>query len=451
VVVGDTLLDRDLEGTSERLSPEAPVPVVDDPVETLRAGGAGLAACLAARDGREVTLVTALSADETGERLRRLLEDEVRVVDLGLDGPTPEKTRIRSNGQPVVRLDRGGGGLPRPPARQDAVDAVRGAAAVLVSDYGHGVPADETLRSALRDAALDVSVVWDPHPRGATPIGGAALVTPNRGEATRFSPAVQGEDLAAVAARARALCNVWDVGSVAVTLGAAGAVLVASAAPPLVISAPLAADGDSCGAGDRFAATAAGLLAEGAHLGDAVQGAVDAATAFVAAGGASGLGRLAPPPPDREDAYAVAARVRRSGGTVVATGGCFDLLHAGHVTMLQSARALGDCLVVCLNSDESIRRLKGPDRPLVTEDDRAEVLEALACVDAVLVFDEDTPTEALRRLRPHVWAKGGDYEAAELPEAEIVRAGGGEAVILPYVAGRSTSRLLEEVASHVAR
>jgi D-beta-D-heptose 7-phosphate kinase / D-beta-D-heptose 1-phosphate adenosyltransferase len=135
--------------------------------------------------------------------------------------------------------------------------------------------------------------------------------------------------------------------------------------------------------------------------------------------------------------------VRDQGGTVVATGGCFDLLHAGHVGALEAARALGDCLIVCLNSDASVRRLKGADRPLVPEHDRAAVLAALRCVDAVVVFDQDDPCAVLRELRPHVWAKGGDYAVSELPEAATLAEWGGRAVVVPYVAGRSTTRLIE--------
>ena len=135
--------------------------------------------------------------------------------------------------------------------------------------------------------------------------------------------------------------------------------------------------------------------------------------------------------------------MRERGGTVVATGGCFDLLHAGHVGTLEAARALGDCLVVCLNSDASVGRLKGPDRPLVPEYDRAAVLAALRCVDAVVIFEEDDPRAVLRELRPDVWAKGGDYAIAELPEAATMAEWGGRAVVVPYVAGRSTTRLIE--------
>jgi rfaE bifunctional protein nucleotidyltransferase chain/domain len=126
----------------------------------------------------------------------------------------------------------------------------------------------------------------------------------------------------------------------------------------------------------------------------------------------------------------------------VATGGCFDLLHTGHLSVLEAARRLGDCLIVCLNSDESVRRLKGSERPLVGEEDRAAVLEAVRWVDAVEVFSETTPEAVLRRLRPDVWVKGGDYNDADLPEREVLGAWGGEVVIVPYRSGRSTTRLL---------
>ncbi len=173
-----------------------------------------------------------------------------------------------------------------------------------------------------------------------------------------------------------------------------------------------------------------------------------AASAFVAAGGAYAFRPGVPEPSgEGDDAVSLARRVRERGGTVVATGGCFDLLHAGHVRMLQAARSLGDCLIVCLNSDASVRRLKGEDRPLVPEEERAAVLRALGCVDGVLIFGEDTPEEALRRIRPHLFAKGGDYDVSELSEARVLAGWGGEAVILPYVEGRSTSRLIREAAS----
>ena len=140
-------------------------------------------------------------------------------------------------------------------------------------------------------------------------------------------------------------------------------------------------------------------------------------------------------------------RTRLQGGTVVATGGCFDLLHPGHVSLLHQAARLGDLLVVCLNSDASVRALKGPGRPVMGQADRARVLSALGCVDAVMVFDEETPTALLERLRPDLWVKGGDYGPLELPEASQVRGHGGPGLLLPYLEGRSTTRLVQRAHS----
>ena len=143
----------------------------------------------------------------------------------------------------------------------------------------------------------------------------------------------------------------------------------------------------------------------------------------------------------KPDAAALAQKVRAAGGTVVATGGCFDLLHAGHVSLLETARSLGDCLIVCLNSDASVRRLKGAGRPLNHAADRVAVLTALSSVDAIAVFEEDTPGTVLDRLRPDIWVKGGDYDGRELPEAGLLETWGGVAVTVPYLSGRSTTRL----------
>jgi D-beta-D-heptose 7-phosphate kinase / D-beta-D-heptose 1-phosphate adenosyltransferase len=452
-VLGDALLDRDLEGEVRRLAPDAPVPIVDHDRTTVRPGGAGLAAVLAAAGGHEVRLVTALAPDAAGRELARALADGgVEVVDVGLDGDTPEKIRVRSQGRALLRVDRGSEPGAVGPATAAARAAIGWADAVLVSDYGRGVTADEGLRDALsRASARGVPVVWDPHPRGAQPVGGTLLATPNDAEARGFAADVAGEGPHGAIARGEALRERWGARWVCVTRGAAGAVAVGASGPPLAVPAEPVPVGDPCGAGDRFASRAAEVLGARADVPDAVRAAVAAASAFVAAGGAAGVGRAAAPPAPRQraqDTSEVIARVRAQGGTVVATGGCFDLLHPGHVNTLQAARALGDCLVVCLNSDASVRRLKGPRRPLVGEQDRAAVLRALACVDAVETFGEDTPVEILRRLRPDLWVKGGDYSARDLPEAEVLASWGGRAIVLPFLEGRSTSRLIQEAALH---
>jgi rfaE bifunctional protein nucleotidyltransferase chain/domain len=224
-------------------------------------------------------------------------------------------------------------------------------------------------------------------------------------------------------------------------------VLVLGEPEPLVVPPRVVTHGgDTCGAGDAFAASVAAGLADGEVLSEAVADAVRCASAFVAAGGAASVGDLdeVPLPGDGAvaDAASVIARVRAAGGTVVATGGCFDLLHPGHIATLRAARRLGDCLVVCLNSDDSVRRLKGPDRPVNPAGDRAHVLSAISGVDAVVVFGEDTPERVLTELRPDIWVKGGDYAGAEVPEAALVRSWGGQAVVVPYVDGRSSTRVL---------
>jgi D-beta-D-heptose 7-phosphate kinase / D-beta-D-heptose 1-phosphate adenosyltransferase len=454
VVVGDALLDRDLVGEVERLSPEAPVPVVDELARTTRPGGAALAAVLAARDGVDVTLVTALADDVAGRELAELLWDaDVELIDLRLNGRTPLKVRVFGAGRLLLRLDHGDR---RPgvvgPLTPDGRLALLSADAVLVSDYGRGVARSTDVLSAVREAALTKAVVWDPHEKGGNPAPGVRMITPNRSEAVAFTADIDGEGLQTTARRARVLRERWRSHSVCITLGAEGALLAGPRGLPLLVPAEPLPFGDPCGAGDRFAVSAAAALAEGALIEQAVEQAVSDATGYVAAGGASSLSVSSPAPTEgtneADEAEALVARIRRGGGTVVATGGCFDILHAGHVAMLEAARALGDCLVVLVNSDDSVRRLKGPGRPLVPEEDRVAVLRGLGAVDSVLVFEEDTPEAALARLRPDIFAKGADYSLDELPEAAVMERWGGQALLLPYVDGRSTTRLIQEAQLH---
>ncbi|NEK84314.1 D-glycero-beta-D-manno-heptose 1-phosphate adenylyltransferase [Blastococcus saxobsidens] len=448
VVVGDALLDVDLVGSASRLTPDAPVPVVEGIERRERPGGAALAAVIAAAAGtREVVLIAPIDSDEGAVRLRELLAGRVRLIEIPATGGTSVKQRLRVGDHSVARLDSGAPVATLGPLPAEAAAAIRDAAAVLVADYGRGTTAAADVRDAL--GAARGPVVWDPHPRGADPVPNARLVTPNGAEAARVAADATGTGLAVVGARAEALIRQWEVGAVAVTLGARGALLSYGSGAPMVVPAVAVTGGDPCGAGDSFAAAAALALADGAVTGEAVAAAVAFASAFVARGGATSwdaagpAGPAAPEGAAEPGAEAVLARVRAAGGTVVATGGCFDLLHAGHVATLRAARGLGDCLVVCINSDDSVRRLKGPSRPLVTAPDRARVLEALEFVDAVVVFDEDTPAEVLDRLRPDVWAKGGDYAGADLPEAAVLRTWGGQAVVLPYLDGHSTTALVE--------
>ena len=414
-----------------------------------------------------------------GARLRDILGRHVEVLPMALHGGTPCKIRVRASGQSLVRLDAGDGQAAPDRLGRPIERALQRAGAILVSDYGRGMTAHPELAARLRRLPRDIPVVWDPHPAGERPVTGARLVTPNRAEARRFAAALAPErpwltgpgsagpdfdgdpdgttavsSLAGPSGDARRLALAWGA-AVAVTMGERGALLSVGEAVPMVVPAPpleAPAAADSCGAGDCFAAAAAHVLRAGGMLTEAVTEAVRCASAFVSRGGAAASPSVTipapaggPPPPQRPPAgraWDMVAAVRAGGGRIVATGGCFDLLHAGHVEMLREARRLGDCLVVCLNSDSSVRALKGPGRPLVAEQDRARVLAALEFVDAVVIFDQPTPSVLLERLRPDVWVKGGDYAGAELAEAEVVRRYGGEVALLPYVSRHSTSRLV---------
>jgi rfaE bifunctional protein nucleotidyltransferase chain/domain/rfaE bifunctional protein kinase chain/domain len=466
VVVGDALLDRDVDGQVRRLCPDAPAPVLEDQAPACRPGGAALAALMAARDGVPVVLVAPLGDDEASQRVLGLLASAVTVVRLPLDGALPEKTRFRTGGRTLLRADRGDGTLDPNGSLDEAADAIAAAGAVLVSDYGRGVTAHRKIRTALERQADRVPLVWDPHPRGAAPVPHARLVTPNHAEAAAQAGLAGPPALTPAAAAAHYLGQKWSADAVAITLGKQGAVLVQGATGPLVVPAPALAVTDPCGAGDRFAATAAVALRAGAVTSEAVTSAVGAASQYLADGGVarysapesgvpSGPGESVRVPHEQQhsqesarmdgttkpDAAALAQKVRAAGGTVVATGGCFDVLHAGHVSLLQAARSLGDCLIVCLNSDRSVRRLKGDGRPLNHVADRTAVLAALGPVDAIAVFEEDTPCAVLDQLRPDIWVKGGDYDGRELPEAGLLETWGGVAVSVPYLSGRSTTRL----------
>lgn len=463
-VVGDVLLDRDVDGSVTRLAPDAPVPVVDVAEVRQSPGGAGLAALLCAQRA-DVVLVAPLADDADGQELRRQLAD-VAVVPLRHEGPTRRKTRVRSSGQGLVRVDDGGPGTPLD-VDEATAERVRNAIAccdaVLVADYGGGVTLEPLLREVLAESAARVPLVWDPHPRGGEPVPGTALVTPNAAEAERAArrlPLPPADEDTEVPAVADVLRRAWDARAVSVTAGDRGAFVATrppgdgtDEGPGVIRHLPTqpAQGADPCGAGDRFAATVADRMARGDEATTAVREGVVAASAWVASGGADGFRRAreaARQPVERsrpESLEELGARLRAAGGVLVATSGCFDLLHAGHVTMLDTARQLGEHLVVLVNSDRSVRRLKGPERPVVPLADRLRVLEGLASVDAAVVLDDDEPSAAVAALRPDIWAKGGDYTWSELPEAAVVRSYGGRVVTLPYLQGRSTTGLVSQV------
>ncbi|WP_081512447.1 PfkB family carbohydrate kinase [Nocardia donostiensis] len=302
VVVGDVLLDIDIEGRADRCSPDAAVPVVDVAAKTYRPGGAGLAGLLAAQDG-DTVLIGGFADDDAGVLLRRLLDERVHTLALPVTGSTVCKERVRAHGPwagpaaadapaPITRLDFGDGRL-RPDLLPETVRAaLSGARAILVADYGRGVADHPQLRAILAALGGQIPVVWDPHPRGPTPVPGATLATPNRSEAEQLAPdGGRGHDLGD---RARDLARRWSARAIAITLGAEGAVVYQQSSPdprqvPIPTELRAARITDTCGAGDRFATAATAALAAGAAIEAAVEHAVAAAAEFVSSGAAAAL------------------------------------------------------------------------------------------------------------------------------------------------------------------
>ena len=464
VVVGDAMLDEWLFADAERVSREAPAPVFTVRRRLDAAGGAANTAVNLARLGARTTLLAPVGADEAGARLRRCLAG-AGVVDRTVPVPdraTPVKRRLVAADQIVAREDDG-----EPPpaaARWRLLSALRDAVAstpdplLVVCDYGLGSldgPVREWLvghRDALGTVALDAHDLrrW----QGLRP----SVVAPSLAEAARslgWSPRGGGAGGRPGAGRALAagVAEVTGAALVAVTLDADGAVVVDRTGTAHRTRADRAPASHTVGAGDAYLAAAALAVAAGDPPPAVAEVAQRAAASTVSTIGtgvcdpasldgpagsarkivdAAGLSRL------------VAAR-RRGGGRVVFTNGCFDVLHRGHVACLEQARRLGDALVVAVNSDASVRRLKGPRRPVNPVEDRAAVLAALTCVDAVVVFEEDSPAALIERVRPDLYVKGGDYPPELVPEAPLVRRLGGEVRILDYLPDRSTSAVIDRI------
>lgn len=444
-VVGDAFLDVDILGVTRESNPSA-TPVMDVGRRLSRAGGAGLVASMLRNDGHEVTLLTAISDDQSSASVVAHLEG-VNVVAGELRGRTPVKTRLFEGSEVIGRFDEHCEPTAIPVFGRPDLSCLDDADAIVVADYARGVAAAPLIRARLDRLAGSIPIVWDPHARGARPTKNLSLVTPNADEARRLSR-ISGTDLSSSIDAADRLRQEWGASAVAVTLGQDGAIVSGGGHHCLYVPAPDQVAGDTCGAGDRLTASVAARLAAGADLSAAMDGAVDDACEFLADGGVASMSGM--PSVDRSSASdwrRLVERVRTAGGTVVAAGGCFDLIHPGHLRTLRSARQLGDCLVVLINSDDSVRRLKGAGRPIVPQADRAEVLLALEYVDAVVVFDEPEPGQALRDIHPDVWVKGADYLNVRLPEESVLDTWHGRTVTIPLIPDRSTSALAAKLRS----
>ena len=469
LVAGDLMLDRYLWGEVSRISPEAPVPVLRLARQTEVAGGAANVARNLVGLGLTVSVAGITGDDaERAALLHQLARQGVETdcVIADPDRRTTTKTRLIGNHQQMLRIDAEETDAIGAAAEQALFDAVvtrlDAVDALLLSDYAKGVLTGGLCRRLIEAArGRGVPVLVDPKGRDFDRYAEATLITPNRAELAQAAGA-PAADLDALLAAAAALRERLGLEQVILTLGELGLALVEGAPDGGARRIPAVAREvfDVSGAGDTVIATiaagrAAGLDAvDSAHLANLAAGvvvakvgtaAISAAELAAAISGEAALEQAAKVM-DLETLLARAGEWRGRGERIVFTNGCFDLLHVGHVSYLERARRYGQRLVVGLNTDRSVRALKGPDRPLIGQDDRARVLAALAAVDAVVLFDEDTPLELIRRIQPDVLAKGADYREDEVIGAADVRARGGQVVLVPLVDDRSSSGIIRRIA-----
>jgi D-beta-D-heptose 7-phosphate kinase / D-beta-D-heptose 1-phosphate adenosyltransferase len=453
VVAGDLMLDRYWSGPARRISPEAPVPVVHVGAMEDRPGGAANVALNLAALGCRTLIAGVTGDDEAADILA------IRLADAGVSArllrrrglPTVTKLRVLSHHQQLIRLDFEESLAPEgdDPLPSLVAELLAEADLLILSDYAKGTLASP--RELIAEARTQGKpVLVDPKGRDFERYRGATLLTPNRSELE----AVVGtwSDDADLVGKGQRLCADLGLGALLVTLGERGMLLLPAGREALHLPTRAREVYDVTGAGDTVVATLGGALAAGAELTEACTlancaaglavGKLGTATVSAAELEQARLGTEWHTLLDQESLVAAVAAARAQGERVVMTNGCFDILHEGHVAYLQQARRLGDRLVVAVNDDDSVRRLKGEGRPVNGVASRMAVLAGLASVDWVCPFSEDTPESLICRVRPDILVKGGDYRPEGIAGADCVRAAGGEVRVLPFLPGRSTSRII---------
>ncbi len=463
LVAGDVMLDRYWYGPTSRISPEAPVPVVRILQDETRPGGAANVALNIAALGGTARLLGVVGRDDAADHLRRELSVQGIELDFEVSAsePTITKLRVLSRNQQLIRLDfeqslLRDGAFDRAQYLKRYTEALQQAQVVVLSDYGKGTLADVAqLVSAARAAGRAVLV--DPKGSDWRPYRGATLITPNLSELE----AVVGEcpDQASIIAKGSRLCGELSLEALLVTRSEHGMTLLVPGHEPLHLPTDAREVFDVTGAGDTVIATLGACLAAGEDFAQAAR------IANIAAGIVIGkLGTASVSPAelrrvlrrqheddagvlDEADLLHLVAEARTQGQVVVMTNGCFDLLHVGHVRYLEAARKLGDVLIVAVNDDASVKRLKGETRPLNPVADRMRMLAALKCVDWVVPFSEDTPARVIGRVLPDLLVKGGDYKPEQIAGFDAVTEHGGQVLVLEFHQGYSTSRLIERARS----
>lgn len=465
LVVGDLMLDEYLWGKTERISPEAPVQVVEVLREELRLGGAGNVVNNLAAFGAQVAVCSVAGDDQNGRSL--LNEFGKRNVAIGAVFLDPErrtsrKTRVVAANQQIVRIDRESReALPAAFEKQVCdwlIEHIGEFQVVVLSDYNKGVLTPAVIAATVTAAAkVGIPVLIDPKGADYSRYSGATLLTPNRKEAEAAS-GIAIHDEATLSRAASIIMRSVGLQHLLITRSEEGMSLFSRTGEVVHIPTVVREVFDVSGAGDTVLATLAVGIAAGCGMTEAAR------LANVAAGIAVGkLGTSVVTPQEiinvvslshhnsdskiksRDVLALLISKEKARGKQIVFTNGCFDLLHAGHVKYLQKARSLGDLLVLGLNSDASVQRLKGPKRPLICEDERAHILAALDCIDYVTLFDEDTPLQLITALKPQILAKGGDYSLDNVVGKDLVEAYGGRVELVSFVDGKSTTNIIEKV------
>ena len=465
LVIGDLMLDEYIWGKVERISPEAPVQVVEVRRADLRLGGAGNVVNNLVALGAKVTVASVLGDDDDGRLLRQQLDrlgvDTAGIV-LATGRTTSRKTRVLASNQQIVRIDRETRAEISAEQERQLSGYVRAALpscqAVLVSDYLKGVLPERLLQEVIAVArACGVPVVVDPKGSDYRKYRGASVLTPNRKEAQAAS-GVMIEDQASLCRAGRTLCADFDLDALVLTRSEEGMSLFFRDGREAHMPTEAREVFDVSGAGDTVLSLiglglAAGLpLEEAARLSNLAAGIVVGKVGTSTVSPEEILDAVGRQHRDSDlklhdrQRLARLLEVRRTRGEVIVfTNGCFDLLHVGHVKYLQAARRLGDLLVLGLNSDASIRRLKGEKRPLIGQEERAHILAALDCIDYVVIFEEDTPLELISLIKPHILVKGGDYSPDGVVGRELVESWGGRVELIQFVDGKSTTGIVEMI------
>jgi D-beta-D-heptose 7-phosphate kinase/D-beta-D-heptose 1-phosphate adenosyltransferase len=457
LVVGDYMLDRYLWGSVDRISPEAPIPVLKVDRCDERPGGAGSVVANLAALGARPVVAGIVGKDADGARLRELLKATgARIAGLKVDPsrPTTRKTRMVARSQQMLRVDEESdaeiGAAVAGRLAAFCNKAIDRADAVIVQDHAKGAVTRGLVSDVLRACKTrGVPVIVDP--AAGDDYGkyaGATVLTPNRAEAHGATGIpVTNERTAAQAGRK--LVRTLRLRAAVLTLDREGMAVIETRKKPLMVPGEAREVFDVTGAGDAVAAVIGACLADGLSVGDAAR------LANLAAGievGKIGVGTVSRREmldrlgsgrgshvKSRSDLRTLCSDLHSRGHTVVFTNGCFDLLHIGHVHLLSQAKKFGDALVVAINSDASVRRVKGPSRPVIPEDARAEMLGALECVDYVTIYDEDTPIPLLKQIRPDVIVKGREYGREGVVGGDLVESMGGRIELVDMVEGFSTS------------